>query len=445
MTDHLARRQIHGLEALDRAKMHAKLDAIARQFDTEWLTLNGSNPLQLLWERRDLLATGELLNFGTAIEELENIDPAWVRRRVTHIKEDNEGNRSGAIFELLGLSMFLHAGNKVVPAADSNPGYDGTVELPDGSSLVVSVKNHGITTYEKHFRQKARDLDEQLQLWLRQHLKTGLELRISCSTHPDSEMWDKVKREVKHAIESLVGGNIQAQCSKREFEIVLKQISPDYNPLSSKQLSSTMVIIGEAHKNEQKKFVGALRDGCANLVNHTRELPESACRVLFVRISENALLESCKEWAEEYFHQFPNEIVGIIILYQAAIITSSDGVSIGHHLLLVEGPQFKSWVYPAYGPNRRMPDMAVLIGVILKNPSKKVIIAGDRQFALENKYSYQRGDIYTLYKIPNLEGSQFNLTAPSLGVKVHAELETDESTVTFSVISPESDRLFLLP
>ena len=77
------------------------------------------------------------------------------------IRTGDDGNRAGAIFELLGLNFYLSAGNKVVPTPSSNPGYDGIVELPDQSSLLVSIKNHGMTSYEKFFAKQAEELDNQ--------------------------------------------------------------------------------------------------------------------------------------------------------------------------------------------------------------------------------------------------------------------------------------------
>jgi hypothetical protein len=152
MIDHLANRQTAGLT--DFAKLNAKLDALARYFDLGWLESEGSNPLQILWKSRDALATNELLNFGDAVENFEIVDARWVERQVVAIKTGDDGNRAGAIFELLGLNLFLSAGNKVVPSSSSNPGYDGVVELPDQSTLLVSIKNHGMTSYERFFQKK---------------------------------------------------------------------------------------------------------------------------------------------------------------------------------------------------------------------------------------------------------------------------------------------------
>jgi hypothetical protein len=82
MIDHLARRQTTGLPTADLDTLNAKLDAIARQFGHRWLLARGTNPIQLLWKRRDALATNELLILGDAVEAFETTDVAWLRQQV---------------------------------------------------------------------------------------------------------------------------------------------------------------------------------------------------------------------------------------------------------------------------------------------------------------------------------------------------------------------------
>lgn len=196
MTNYLASGQTAGL-GTGHTELNAKLDAIVRYFDLDWLTADGINPLQLLWTSRDAIATNELLNFGDAVANFERVDADWLRERISLIKTADEGNRAGAIFELLGLNTYLSAGNKVVPSASSNPGYDGVVELPDQSSLLVSIKNHGMTSYERFFQKNAAELDDQFTGWLKRHGRSGVELRILCQDRLDATQRVKLKQDVK--------------------------------------------------------------------------------------------------------------------------------------------------------------------------------------------------------------------------------------------------------
>ena len=378
MTDHFAGRETAGL-AGDHVELNAKLDAIARHFDIDWLTANDANPLQILWKSRDALATNELLNFGDAIENFEKVDADWLRGQVSLIKTGDDGNRSGAIFELLGLNIFLSAGNKVIPSPSSNPGYDGIVELPGQSSLLVSIKNHGMTSYEKSFHENAKELDDQFKGWLRRHAGSGVELRILCQGRLDATEWTNLKQDVRDILNGQLDGTARKHRVRGRWTILLKDIAPEYQPLSTRQISSVVFICARAHKNEQNKFIEDLRKGCSNLVKHTRDMPDSACAVLFVRLCANASISNCVEWAHDYFAQFPRERVGLILLYQAVVVTSNNSSSITHYLLPIQGPQFEAWAHPAGKPTRQLPNMTILIGVILREAARKLIQTDDRQ------------------------------------------------------------------
>jgi hypothetical protein len=364
LTDHLASRQTAGLGG-DHLELNAKLDAIAHHFDLDWLMADGANPLQLLWRSQDAIATNELLNFGDAVENFEKVDADWLRERVSFIKTGDEGNRAGAIFELLGLNFYLSAGNKVVPTPSSNPGYDGIVELPDESSLLVSIKNHGMTSYERFFQKNSEELDDQFREWLEVHRCSGVELRILCSGRLDTAEWSKLKQDVMDILNGQLDNTARNHRVRGAWKIVLGNIASQFHPLSTTRISSVIFISARSHQNEQDKFIQDLRKGCSNLVKHTKGQPDTACPVLFVRLCANASLISCEEWARYYFTQYPNEKVGVILLYQAAVITSALSTSIAHYILPIFGPQCEGWTHP---PGKPVRQIAKLSGLGRRHP-----------------------------------------------------------------------------
>ena len=221
MIDHLADRQMSGL-GTDRAELNGKLDALARHFDLDWLKAGGTNPLQILWSGRDALATNELLNFGDAVKNFEDVDSGWLEMQVSAIKADDAGNRAGAIFELLGLNFFLFAKNKLSPTRGSNPGYDGVVQLSDQSTLLVSIKNHGMTSYETFFQRNAKELDDQFIEWLRRHSRSGIELRIVCPSHLETTEWDRLKKDVMDILNGQLDGTAKDLKIKSDCRVILK-------------------------------------------------------------------------------------------------------------------------------------------------------------------------------------------------------------------------------
>ena len=179
MMDYLAHKQTQGLET-SRSELNPMIEAVVRQFGITWLDeANGSNPVQRVWASRDALATNELLNFADAVQKLEVVDKDWLERQVSIIKGVDAGTRAGAIFEVLALGLLRSSGMTVRPCGSGHPGYDALVELPDQSSLLVSVKNHGMSSSEIEFRRHAKEVDQIFTDWLAQHALTG-ELRILC-------------------------------------------------------------------------------------------------------------------------------------------------------------------------------------------------------------------------------------------------------------------------
>ena len=442
-TDHLSNRQIAGLNT-DRKELNDKFEAIARLFDISWLNDDGDNPLQKLWKCRDALATNELLNFGDAIEGFEKVDKRWLREQAQIVKSGDEGNRAGAIFELLGLNVFLFVGNEVVPAKSSNPGYDGTIKLIDGSSLLVSIKNHGMTSYHRSFHKNAKELDDQFKAWLAKHSASGTELRILAQKYLDATAWSEIKSDLRNILDGQLDGSAKNYKAKSKAKIILKQISSEFNPLGVHSISSIVFVAAKSHKNEQDKFIEDIRKGCGNLVKHTKDEPDTACSVLFVRLCANASAANCRTWADDYFKQFPNERVGLIILYQATIVTADGSSSLAHYILPIEGPQFSKWKNPPGLPSRTLPNMGVLVGVILGESSFKVVTTdGGHHIKMDDAYSYQRGDIHRRYCMENgILNAQLSNPAP--GIKIHAEIEIDGQTADLQMIAPETGELQLL-
>jgi hypothetical protein len=199
-----------------------------------------------------------------------------------------------------------------------------------------------------------------------------------------------------------------------------------------------------SHENEQNKFIEDLRKGCANLVKHTKDHPESACPVLFVRLCASASIDNCRQWASDYFAQYPRERVGLILLYQAAIVTSGNSTAITHYTLPILGPQFDGWTRPAGGPVRSLPPMSFLIGTILSEASRKVLQTDKGQISLDDTYTYQRGDIYRFY---HWDGAELHahMANPAPRIRVHAEIGNETGSLALQGIWPETGELLLLP
>src|SRR5689334_23215464 len=80
-------------------EVNEKLGKVADAFDLAWLQQAGDHPLQLLWQRQDGLSTNELAWLGDSLERTSLIDGKWTKRAIKTIKEGDQNDRGGAIFE----------------------------------------------------------------------------------------------------------------------------------------------------------------------------------------------------------------------------------------------------------------------------------------------------------------------------------------------------------
>jgi hypothetical protein len=255
----------------------------------------------------------------------------------------------------------------------------------------------------------------------------GIELRILCSGRLDTTEWLKLKQDVREILNGQLDSTARNHEVRGPWTILLNNIAPTFHLLSGTQTSSVVFISAQTHQNEQDTFIEDLRKGCSNLVKHTRNHPDSACPVLFVRLCANASLSNCAERANDYFNQLPSERVGLILLYQAAVVTSEIETSIAHYIVPILGPQFEIWTRPPGKPVRQLPNLAVLIGVTLGAASRKVIRTEAGEIPLDGSYTYQRGDIYKFYRCEGKE-VQVQLSNPAPQINIHAEIGDDSGS-----------------
>jgi hypothetical protein len=178
------------------------------------------------------------------------------------------------------------------------------------------------------------------------------------------------------------------------WHITLMNVDAKYLPLSGNDLTSSFFICARAHRNEQLNFIENIRKGCQNLIRHSKNMPESRCPALLVRLSATASIKKCIDWASKYFKEYPNEPIGVIILYQAVVVTEKEASSLAHYIVPVLGPRFGSWAAPVDAPQRRLPNMTVVVGVISGQPTKKVLDYGTTRVEIDDCYTFQRADIY---------------------------------------------------
>ena len=444
VTNYLSKRQnvVQGATT----ELNAKLAALALAFDETWLKADSGHPLQALWRRQDALATNELLNFGDAMERLHQEAPAWLKGQVRVIKTGDAGQSAGAIFEVLALNLFSRQFCRVIPALDSMPGFDGTLVLNDDSRVLVSVKNHGMSSREQEFLAEAKAFDEQFKAQLNAHGLRDVEVTILGAKYLDAAAFRSLKTDIANCLTDVKEGRLGGELD-RPYTIFLKPIVPKHGSLSVFGASSSCQVMSPIAPNEQANFEDAIRKGCENLYRQTKNETGEFCRMIILRLSNTASISKCREWATWYFNEYPADPVDVVILYQSVVTTNvaSDTSSITHSVSIVTGPRFQAWQRRKDGGVRRLPNMSFFVGIISnKQPPLLLTSDGVNGVDMSNYYMYQRADLYQKVEFP--ETTTGNLSNPASGVVIHAVFEQNGAPVM--TLSPKVERekvLALLP
>lgn len=407
-----------------RENLNGKLGAIAGQFGVGWLERNGDNPIQQLWHRTDALATIELLNFGDALEAHSKTDAPWVAHQTKLIKSGDQGNRDGAIFEILGLNLFARGGGRVVPAPPGRPGFDGTVVLDDGARILISIKNHRMSSHEQWFLDNAQRLDNAFRRKLKLLNLSEAQLNVVTARYPSKSDWVVLEQDIKAQAERYATGQpLHVEASSR-WSLSLSAINDSYRPLSPSHRSSACQILSPHHDNEQAKFIDNIHRGCANLVRQTSgETSDDVCRMILLRLSATASIEACTDWASWFFTETPDTTLALLLLYQTAVVATADGqFYVTHFLKQIPGPRFAAWRQRPDGSKRQLPDLAVLIGVVTQTPPTLALTNDATGIDLSRHYAYQRADIFKTHD-PTYSSNRIDIGHPAPGVAIHLVLE----------------------
>jgi hypothetical protein len=432
--DHLSNRQ-NGLPEASRTELNSRLAAVAKCFGADWLVRNDGNPVQVLWSRKDAQSTNELLLLGDAIVNFAAADTAWVTRQINDIKTADAGTRAGALFELLGLNLFRGPGQRVLPAHANNPGYDASIVFDDGSALMLSIKNHGISSKEAEFRAKAEQAKDAFVAACEAQRRRAF-VRIAATKYPGEADWERLRDDIPNIVSA------KPPVSENFWSGSVHDIPAEFQPLSPTRVSYLFQIAAAYHPNEQKNFFENIRKGIANLEKHQPSVPAEVCRTLLLRLSASASIADCIEWAKWYLGENPNTAVELILLYQAvpAVLNLARDISgITHCVIPVPGPRFQAW---HSADRRRRFVMRTLIGTVIAKPTRMVLTSGQGdQVPIEGMYFYERGEIYRFCPAGPAPVSA-RISRPSPGVLIHADIG---GLGAVQMIAPPNPELLLLP
>jgi hypothetical protein len=429
------------LENADPRWLNDNLNAVVRCFGIKWLESPGENPIQVLWKRRDGFSTAELLTLGNAIEKLVHIDSAWVTNRVRTIKGRKRHDRIGDVFELVGLGMLCTNGQIVTPAKEQQPGFDGTVQLPNGVKLYLSMKNHDISRHEENFQTWSDRITRKFKAAIEAQRLNGQGLIAFAREFPQESDWQRLANSIPELLDRQLRFGRSQFDSDGFWNARLVNV-PFSDQLVSFPISYQAMIVSPFHKNERQNLLSQLESATANFHRHANSYGGSeTSRCLFLRVSATASVASCQKWCQEYFAETAPTSIDVILLYQVSILMeqSQAQTAIVHQFAAVYRPGTAPFT-SADGLTFQ-PQMQVLVGRFSTSDSR-ILLAGT-SVEISDSYLFQQGDIYC--KPQNLVGENLygEMKHIADGIRTHLVVQNGDGTFTLSANFPPSLRILL--
>lgn len=377
---------------------------------------NAAHPIVKLWNRKDFMATNELINFARAVDILEGIDEKWLRRTMKTVAGKNLNNVRGAIFEILALSVFSDSQCKVVPASEGNPGIDGTVVFHNGVKLNLSIKNYGISNAEKTFQNFMNEVYEYFWREAKKRKILSIQLVLEMKRYVCS---DREKAEVKKLVREALDQFMRVASADVQGDIAnvnAGQIKGYH--FASEECSNIFLATSPLQKNEYKNLRDKLDEACSNLVTQKPEQGDVEYNGIVIHLHEDADIDSYQKEMQDYLNDNLNLPISFIILYQPTIVCSqSDQTYSVFHTIkpVISIKRLEE------RPIDILPAIEFFLGYAGLEPPKRILFADGLGVAeAGDMYIYQKGEIYERGSVMpdgSIEG-QIRTLAP--GVRINA-------------------------
>ncbi len=306
-------RRLDHLRPLTEEQAHQYIEEVSKAFNPLWLNRTPEHVLQRVWQRRDPLASLELVTLGKAIYDLRD-QAAWLRETIKEVRKEKD--RGGHLTEILVCANLKPASGRLVPAPHRQPGFDARVQFADGVQHVVSVKRHDESAYERAFQRSCAIGYRELK---RHFAERRLGRSIFCqflSTATQEDV-NRLVSAIRHLGPSiglfpLLSG--LALVKIREVNVGAT-LSPHF-------ISFDMVVVCPESDTEQARFKSNLRSAGKSLLNAASHCAE-ALRVVYMRVHTSAEIHLLKQFADEVLGEQRAGFDALVIHQPVAIINST--------------------------------------------------------------------------------------------------------------------------
>lgn len=393
--------------------------------------------MQILWARRDRLATNELYALGKAIKRLQPMHQQWLVSTAETLKKD-PATSHGYITEILTCGSTQGVGGaEVRPAKKGKPGYDFSIWYPSGFRFLVSVKNHDISVHEKAFVEACDQLRSALIERLAMLGKNG-RLVVQCADFMTPEIFLACQNYIKVTLRETGQSSLLDGRLTLTFSELLNKAGREFAPTKT---SNLLIVWGKHHHNEQPNFRSKLKAAADNMKKHVPRSDDYA-RMLFMRVHFTADIEALESIAKEMIEAQWDCGFDFIALTQSAGARTAEGRSCIHTVACFAGSSdHQGLMNAAKRGDRFVYELG--IGTAGKKRLKShLMMDGDiLEHPAPSCYEYQQGDFYYIVAV---NGERADIGSPATGIRTHAVANFNGREVVFSTNSPDSENVLIV-
>ena len=388
------------------------MEAVQSHLTAEFLDGTSGHPLQLLWQRRDWLATAELLILGKAILHAEAAgSKRALQAAAMDLKGRDFGNRNGSAFELLACLMFDSPRHRTVLAKDSEPGWDFGVQLPNECFLKVSCKALIPSAIHRDFIRLADEVRQDFERGLVRGDNLNAMVLLMKPQGSQSLRREIVTRCLREAIEAkkrdptTLGAGFEGWFAGVNPLVPLADVtfwddSPSYSFLAGSYYLA----------DERRRLESKVEEAVYNLTKHSRAEPGKVTNAIVVKVPYAISLSAARNFVNSTLSDSRYQDIASIFVYRVGVASSPDMKTsfITHELEAVENPNARVPIRSLLPQDFQL-SFSVPIGMVASAPTKTEMRAGDKIVDLSECYTYIRGHHYYVAKFDPAKGATFSL------------------------------------
>jgi hypothetical protein len=428
--------------------LEESLESIVYYFDENWLNEENNHPLQRLWKRKDPLATNELYTFGNSIISLKDVDNHWLKSTLKKIKNGDRNNIIGFTFEIIAAAMIKNGKNQNLRLPPvNNQGYDLIAEFKDNSIINISCKNHGLSDRNKGFIKDSQAVEKLFLEICKKYKKNRIQCHIANISKEYAEHydWRNLKTQLKSKIKNFEGEELHCVIEKT-WAVALSPIE-DKRKISSNYMNYNFSVISPFHEYERSSLYQKFEKACDELDKCGIKQSDDKINVIFIHLSENANLNACFKWAEDYLKEHTDDklIAGIFFIQNVVATNVEKGesfIAVGAKCAIND--HYRLWL----NKNLRERVMDVQIAVaadISEEPPQYKFFLNKKEVNSEsidpnNSYLYQNGKLF----IENEDDKKVTLGSIGPGFQEYLIMPSKEGDGCIKPNLPPNDKLILI-